>query len=293
MSLFGAVLGAPVAFAFGAGLVATINPCGFAMLPAYLSYFLGIEGQSDDGDARRGILRALYIGSVVSLGFLAVFGAVGILVSVGVSSIRDVIPWVTIVIGGAMVVLGISMLFGYRLNVAIPKLDKMGDGQGFKSLFIFGVSYAIASISCAFPLFFIAVIGGSAGFGAGVAAFVAYTAGMSVVLLALTVSLSVARRSLVQTLRRAMMHVDRFAGAFLILAGFYTMWFWITDIRGNDQAGPIRWVENLSGNLQEWVQEQGIARIGLGLAMVVTISLIYLVARPATTSSPQREPADS
>jgi hypothetical protein len=92
-----------------------------------------------------------------------------------------------------------------------------------------------------------------------------------------------------------MMHVDRFAGAFLIVAGFYTMWFWITDIRGEDQAGPIRWVENLSGNLQEWVQEQGIARIGLGLAMVVTLSLIYLVARPATTSSPtpQREPADS
>ena len=32
------------AYAFTAGMVATVNPCGFAMLPAYLSYFLGIEG---------------------------------------------------------------------------------------------------------------------------------------------------------------------------------------------------------------------------------------------------------
>ena len=34
---------ATLTFAFTAGLVATINPCGFAMLPAYLSYFLGTE----------------------------------------------------------------------------------------------------------------------------------------------------------------------------------------------------------------------------------------------------------
>ncbi len=31
----------PVAHAFGAGMIATINPCGFALLPAYLSLFLG------------------------------------------------------------------------------------------------------------------------------------------------------------------------------------------------------------------------------------------------------------
>ena len=34
---------ASLTFAFTAGLVATINPCGFAMLPAYLSYFLWTE----------------------------------------------------------------------------------------------------------------------------------------------------------------------------------------------------------------------------------------------------------
>jgi len=39
------VIDAPLAFAFGAGMVATVNPCGFAMLPAYLSFFLGIEDE--------------------------------------------------------------------------------------------------------------------------------------------------------------------------------------------------------------------------------------------------------
>jgi cytochrome c-type biogenesis protein len=31
----------PFGFAFGVGMVAVVNPCGFAMLPAYLSLYLG------------------------------------------------------------------------------------------------------------------------------------------------------------------------------------------------------------------------------------------------------------
>jgi cytochrome c biogenesis protein CcdA len=29
-------------------MVATVNPCGFAMLPAYLSFFIGLEGRDED-----------------------------------------------------------------------------------------------------------------------------------------------------------------------------------------------------------------------------------------------------
>jgi cytochrome c biogenesis protein CcdA len=44
-SLTGAL---PVGLAFGAGMIAAVNPCGFAMLPAYLSLYLGAE-ESDFG----------------------------------------------------------------------------------------------------------------------------------------------------------------------------------------------------------------------------------------------------
>ena len=40
--------------AFAAGMVSTINPCGFAMLPAYLSYFLGLEGKGGEATASPG-----------------------------------------------------------------------------------------------------------------------------------------------------------------------------------------------------------------------------------------------
>ena len=41
LTSLGALL--PFGFAFGAGIVAAVNPCGFAMLPAYLSLYLGTE----------------------------------------------------------------------------------------------------------------------------------------------------------------------------------------------------------------------------------------------------------
>ena len=42
------------------GMVATVNPCGFAMLPAYLSYFLGLEGE-DAGEAEASVTQAFRV----------------------------------------------------------------------------------------------------------------------------------------------------------------------------------------------------------------------------------------
>lgn len=34
-----------VGYAFGAGMLCVVNPCGFAMLPVYLSFYLGAGNQ--------------------------------------------------------------------------------------------------------------------------------------------------------------------------------------------------------------------------------------------------------
>jgi len=113
------MIDAPLALAFAAGLVATVNPCGFAMLPAYLSYFMGID---EEEQSRAGALRsALLIGAIVSSGFLLVFGLAGILITAGFRVVIDVIPWVAIVVGIAVIGLGIAIW--HRLMQAFPSLD--------------------------------------------------------------------------------------------------------------------------------------------------------------------------
>ena len=273
------MIDAPLAFAFSAGLIAAVNPCGFAMLPAYLSYFLGIEQRSDDGspDSRASIVRALYVGTTVSLGFLVVFGVVGLAVSLGLSGVRDVIPWVTIVIGAGLVALGVAMLAGFRLQVALPRIQRGAEGGSFGSLFLFGVSYATASLSCALPVFLVAVADSVSGFASGVAAFAVYSLAMCLVLMSLTVSLAVARRSLVGVLRRVMVHVDRIAGVLLILAGGYTIWYWVVDLTGEpgDQPEGIRVVEDLAGDAQQWLRQVGPTRVGIVLGVALAAMIVW------------------
>ena len=216
------MIDAPLAYAFTAGAVATVNPCGFAMLPAYLSYFLGIEAaKGTEDDRRASVGTALIVGAAVSAGFLVVFGIVGTLVNAGVSSFIDYVKWATIAIGIGLVVLGIAMLRGYHLPFSTPRLDKGGRNRTLGSIFLFGVSYAIASISCTLPIFLVVVFGtlSRTNFASGVATFVAYGMGMAMVLVSLTIALALAKQSFVHSLRHAMRYVDRVAGALLIVAG--------------------------------------------------------------------------
>ena len=175
------------------------------------------------------------------------------------------------------------MLAGFRLNVAIPKLEKGAGGRGLRSLFLFGTSYALASLSCALPTFLI-VIGGVNDFDSGVASFAAYALGMTAVLMALTVSLAMARQSLLQTLRRAMKHVDTAAAVLLILAGLYTIYFWILDLASAESDADIRrpvlWVESISDVIRNWIRDVGVVRVGLILIMIVATAGIYVLARP-------------
>ena len=71
--------------ALGSGLVAAFNPCGFAMLPAYLSYFLGLESD-DETNTGSNILRGLVVGLTLTAGFVLLFTVIGVLTSTVISS---------------------------------------------------------------------------------------------------------------------------------------------------------------------------------------------------------------
>ena len=238
----------PFAFAFTAGLVATLNPCGFAMLPAYLSYFMGL----DDGDAAPGshALRAVQVGAVVSAGFLLVFGLAGILITLGVRAVVDALPWIAMLVGIGVIGLGAAMLTGRELSVRLPRSGSAPAGRGMRGVFWFGMSYAVASLSCTLPVFLVVVAGTipQLGFIAGVATFLVYGLGMSTLLLLVTLSLAVGKQALITPLRHASQHVNRAAGAILVLAGGYIVFFWATSLAGDGTTQPaaVRWVEQLS-----------------------------------------------
>ena len=288
------MIDAPLALAFTAGMVATVNPCGFAMLPAYLTFFLGLEGGAADEDRRASVARGLAVGAVVTLGFVVVFTTIGALISHLSLAVEKWFPWLTIAVGVGVFALGIALLFGFELRLALPHLERGGRERTLPSMFVFGVSYAVASLSCTLPVFLTVVAGtfSRSNTLSGIAMYVSFALGMGLVLTVLTVTLALARQSLVHTLRSSLPLINRISGALLVIAGAYFTWYGIYELRiRNDpltEDGPVGTVTGWSSDISNWVQDIGAERLGLLLGIVVCVALLYVLLRPAadTTDEP-------
>ena len=280
---------APLALAFASGLVAAVNPCGFAMLPAYVTFFLGKEG---DHVPSRGesVARAIPVALAVSAGFVVVFGVVGIVLRPISSTVQEYAPWATIVIGLGLVAFGIVVLAGRELNPRLPKLDRGGRSTGLGSMFLYGVSYAIASLTCTIGIFIANIVNAFSrtDFVSGVAVLVTYALGMGLVITALTVAIALARDSVVRVLRSSMRHVDRVAAVLMVAMGAYVAWYGVFSLRiRNDPrtaAGPVDWVERWSADATRFVSDVGATRLGLYL----TVAILAMIGLSVLISSARR-----
>ena len=247
---------APFALAFGAGLVATLNPCGFAMLPAYLSYFMG-TGRNEDLSRSASLRRALIVGGVMSAAFLLVFGVTGLAITLGFRAVIDWIPWIALVVGVLVALLGVAMLFGYEPMVGLPKAKQAGSGTGLRSVFGFGISYGLASLSCTLPVFLSVVAAQltASSLVSGVATFIVYGLGMSMMLVGVTVVMALGKQTIVRRLRSSARYISRISGAVLVLAGGYIVWFWGTTLASGagalNDSGAFRFFETLSQRATE------------------------------------------
>ena len=234
----------PVGVAFGAGMVAAVNPCGFAMLPAYLSLYLGAE-EEDFGKRppMTRLLRALLVGVTVSSGFVVLFGLAGLVISAGGSALLGAMPSLGIVIGGILVLTGLWMLAGRALHAGVFErfAGRVGDPRqvSVPGFFLFGLAYGAASLSCTLPAF-LAVVGSSLASGgvlAGAGRFFSFGLGMAAVLVTLTLALAFFKQGLVKWLRKAVPYVQVASAVLLVLAGAYVIFYWFSSGSGGVLSG--------------------------------------------------------
>ena len=208
----------PLGLALVAGGLATVNPCGFPLLPAFLSVYVGAREERLPPVGSR-VLQGLIVGALVTAGFLGVFVAIGLPVAYGASRVADVLPWAGVGLGGLLVAAGLLTLAGRgpRVNV------RWGTRRGGPLLF--GAGYGVASLGCTLPIF-LAVVGAAAGSGSTLLVFAAYGAGMALVVTALAVAAALLREGLARGLRRLLPHMSRISGVLLVAAGGYLAYYW-------------------------------------------------------------------
>lgn len=274
----------PFALAFATGMLSVANPCGFAMLPAYLSFFLGVEGRGDD--ARASLARAIAVGLAVSLGFVATFAVISIVVRNITGDVLDWSPWVSVVIGLALAVLGVAMVLGKELKVRLPRLDRGGQSGSLGQMALYGVSYGIVSLGCTLPLFstYVTTTVVNRSWVSGITAFLAYAGGFTVLLTSLTIGIALARQGLVRWIRRWLPHVQRISGVLLVLAGLYVAyygWYEQSSRFGDDDA-VIDQVGGWSTEISAWINDVGAVPLGLVLAGVVAGAAVAVASHRRT-----------
>lgn len=270
-----------VAFAASAGMLAAFNPCGFALLPGYLAMFLGQQ------PAKGGVVgRALLVGAAVTLGFVVVFGALGVAITALSFSLGPWLSVVTLVAGLALLVIGALLLAGKDVSVRLPRAQLTVTGSA-AGMVAYGVVYATVSLSCTLPVFIAAVVSVFSATGStaldGALAALAYALGMGLVMVTLAAVVGALGRTSLNRVRALTRHVGRASGLVVILAALYVIWYGWVELQtygGNSVApGPVTWVAGASAQVSQAITNVGTGRLIVALAIVLSGALAANVVR--------------
>jgi cytochrome c biogenesis protein CcdA len=256
--------------ALAAGVLAAVNPCGFALLPAYLSLLVLDEGASRG----RAVGRALLLTLGMTAGFVGVFGLVGAVLAPAVGWLPSRLPWFTIGFGLLLVALGGWLAAGRHLPglpwrpTRAPTLTR-----SLPSMVLFGAAYALASLSCTIGPFLAIVVSSAQASSplAGIALFAAYAAGMGLVVGAAALAVALLRTSLLNRVRRAGAALSRAAGVLMLLAGAYVAYYGWYEVRlATDGPRALQDpVVRAAGTVQQWLAG------GLDTAGVTAVAVVF------------------
>ncbi len=224
----------PLGYAFGAGMVAAVNPCGFALLPAYLGRYLGDSG-GNHASVRPRLIRALSVSGMITAGFVVLFGVAGLALVVATTAVVRAMPWLGLLMGVLLIIEGGRALSGSHIatNLGNRFAVRFGSGahqRNYQGYFAYGLAYGAASLSCTLPIF-LAVVGSTLVVGslaARIGQFMLYALGMGFVISLLTLSTAVFKLAVIRHVHVFGRHVQAVSTVLLLLAGAYIVYYWLT-----------------------------------------------------------------
>src|SRR6059058_4152914 len=247
----------PVSVALVAGGLAVVNPCGFPLLPAFLSFYLGADERELPRAPTR-ILQGLLVGALVSIGFLGLFALASLPVSFGVALVARAIPWAGLATGGLLALAGLVALSGRRIALPLHLHIPVKRERRLVAMLLFGVGYGAASLGCTLPLFLTLI--------------------------------AVAREGVARAVRPILPYMSRIAGLLLVIAGAYLIYYWARLRFGNTATvadDPIVSVAiRFSGHIRTFADGRGSTLVAAAGAVVLIALLTALLRwRRQTTSA--------
>jgi len=196
------------------GIISFVSPCMVAMLPIYISYFVGNRNKKTNT-----LLRTLFF----VLGFTFVFATLGMFAGALGSFFIDYEEQLHIVCGVIIVILGLNFLGIIKLPF-IKGLHAEQEVTGVFTSFLFGIIFSISHIPC-----IMAFLGSALTLAAhagtvckGILLLVVYSLGMGIPFLVSALIID-KLHNMLDVLKRNHKIVDTISGVLLIVLGILMM----------------------------------------------------------------------
>jgi cytochrome c-type biogenesis protein len=255
-----------------AGALAAFNPCGFVLLPAYLTSLI-LTG--DIAERKTSIyLRATRFSLGMTVGFIGVFGGFALVVAPFARSIEKFLPIITIIVGIALLSLAIPLILGKSFFLKKLANPNIAPTKSWLSQVGYGITFALVSLSCTVgPFLAISAAAISTKNPIKIITiFITYALGMATIVLTLSLFVATAETRIFAIIRRSQGLIGRFSGALLLIVAVYEIWYGYYEIRifsGRAISDPII---TFASGLQSRVTQ-----LLSGLGVPFLISLLFLL----------------
>lgn len=213
------------------GFASFFSPCSFPLLPTYIAYYI----RPDEKENKQ---TGISMGVKASMGIIVVFGIIGAVAVSGGRWLADYIPYLEIVVGTLILILGIFILLnidiGGHLSRNIRDIKNRlkitsNAKKHNQSPFFYGLGYGASSAGCTAPVFIAVIVSSwlSQGIRGAVIVLLLYLTTMSILMIIFSV-LTIRFRSILQKkLSETAVWINRVSGMVLVAVGSYMVYSFI------------------------------------------------------------------
>ena len=215
--------------AFVAGVFATFNPCGFAMLPAYLS--LAILDSQELRSRRTQIFKALKFSGLMGVGIVGVFAIFSLVIFPISTSIQKYLPYVTSFLGLLILIFGTALIF--KGPVVMKKIwsPNVSPTGSWTTYILYGVTFALGSISCTIgPFLAVTSTALGASLIESLLTYIFYGLGFVATISIFAIFTALSKDLLIKRIRGAGGALEKFMGGLMALIGLYLIYFGINEL---------------------------------------------------------------
>lgn len=272
-----------LSLAFVAGVLSFFSPCAFPLLPGYMAYNLDllikdeqkkqdskseeeIEKETPKSRIRKRAWKSLLWGSAAALGIALFYMIIGLIAAFVGEVIGQWVEYITPVIGGLLIILGIISLTPLSLNMGfavnwlekisknskrkrlkrrakrqkdstytLEEIDQLSDSDltseapQYLQLFLYGITYALASIGCNGPIILGLTLKSieTGAFVTAILIFLVYSLAMALLMIVITMLVGFSKDALMNKLQASTKFVKILSGVLLILAGGFLIGYFL------------------------------------------------------------------